>query len=62
MGYWPLYRWDPSNEDEGGAKAFSLDSERIKRELEEFLRRDNHMTQLMNRHPQFAANLSESYG
>ncbi|KIV93882.1 sulfite reductase (NADPH) hemoprotein, beta-component [Exophiala mesophila] len=61
LGYWPLYRWDPSNEEKG-EPTFSLDSERIKRELEQFLQRDNHLTQLMNRHPQFAANLSESYG
>ena len=61
MGYWPLYRWNPSNEDKG-EPAFNLDSERIKRELEEFLRRDNQLTQVMNRHPQFAASLSESYG
>lgn len=61
LGYWPLYRWDPSNEDKG-EPTFSLDSERIKRELEEFLRRDNQLTQLMNRHPRFAASLSESYG
>jgi len=58
LGYWPLYRWDPSNDQ----STFSLDSERIKRELEEFLKRDNQLTQIMNRHPQFAANLSESYG
>ncbi|EXJ78563.1 sulfite reductase (ferredoxin) [Capronia coronata CBS 617.96] len=61
MGYWPLYRWDPSNDDKD-EPTFSLDSERIKRELEEFLRRDNQLTQLMNRHPRFAASLSESYG
>ncbi|KAI4094004.1 MAG: hypothetical protein LQ348_006480 [Seirophora lacunosa] len=61
LGYWPLYRWNPSKE-ENGEPNFSLDSERIKQELEEFLRRDNHLTQLMNRHPNFAANLSESYG
>lgn len=61
LGYWPLYRWNPYNEDEGKPN-FSLDSERIKHELEEFLRRDNHLTQLMNRHPTFSANLSESYG
>lgn len=61
MGYWPLYRWDPSNEEKG-EPTFSLDSDRIKRELEEFLRRDNQLTQVMNRHPQFAASLSESYG
>ncbi|KAI4219806.1 MAG: hypothetical protein L6R36_008063 [Xanthoria steineri] len=61
LGYWPLYRWNPENE-ESSEPNFSLDSERIKQELEEFLKRDNHLTQLMNRHPKFAANLSESYG
>lgn len=61
LGYWPLYRWNPNKEEKGEAN-FSLDSERIKQELEEFLKRDNHLTQLMNRHPEFAANLSESYG
>lgn len=61
IGYWPLYRWDPANEEKGLPK-FSLDSERIKKELEAFLRRDNHLTQLMNRHPKFSAHLSGSYG
>ena len=61
LGYWPLYRWNP-NSEENGEPNFQLDSERIKQELEEFLRRDNHLTQLMNRHPEFSANLSESYG
>lgn len=61
LGYWPLYRWDPSNEQKG-EPTFNLDSERIKLELEQFLKRDNQLTQLMNRHPQFSANLSESYG
>ncbi|RMD40757.1 hypothetical protein DV735_g4380, partial [Chaetothyriales sp. CBS 134920] len=61
LGYWPLYRWDPSKGNKGDP-SFSLDSERIKKELEEFLRRDNQLTRLMNRHPRFAANLSESYG
>ncbi|KAI4172862.1 MAG: hypothetical protein LQ343_003269 [Gyalolechia ehrenbergii] len=61
LGYWPLYRWNP-NKEENGEPNFSLDSERIKQELEEFLRRDNHLTQLMSRQPKFAANLSESYG
>ena len=61
LGYWPLYRWDPSIKNQGNP-TFSLDSERIKQELEAFLKRDNQLTQLMNRHPQFAASLSESYG
>lgn len=61
LGYWPLYRWNPYNED-GGEPNFSLDSDRVKQELEEFLRRDNHLTQLMKRHPEFSANLAGSYG
>lgn len=61
IGYWPLYRWNPANEEKGLPK-FSLDSERVKKELEAFLRRDSHLTQLMNRHPKLSANLSESYG
>lgn len=61
LGYWPLYRWNPNKEENGDAN-FSLDSERIKQELEEFLKRDNHLTQLMNRYPEFSANLSGSYG
>ena len=61
LGYWPLYRWNPGNEDTSEPK-FSLDSERLKRELEDFLRRDNQLTQLMNRQPKFSSVLSESYG
>jgi sulfite reductase (NADPH) hemoprotein beta-component len=61
LGYWPLYRWEPSSETRGDP-TFSLDSERIKQELEDFLRRDNQLTQLVKRHPEFAANLSDSYG
>lgn len=61
LGYWPLYRWNPNNEEKCEPN-FHLDSERIKLELEDFLKRDNHLTQLMNRHPEFSANLSESYG
>ena len=61
LGYWPLYRWNPRN-DEAIEPTFSLDSERIKHELQQFLGRDNHLTQLARRHPQFSANLSESYG
>jgi len=60
-GYWPLYRWTPAVTDDG-EPSFQLDSERIKRELEEFLARDNQLTQLMRRQPAFASNLSASYG
>ncbi|TAQ83994.1 hypothetical protein B7494_g7677 [Chlorociboria aeruginascens] len=61
LGYWPLYRWNPQNEGRGESN-FSLDSERIKNELKDFLARDNHLTQLMKRHPKFSPNLSEDYG
>lgn len=61
LGYWPLYRWDPTN-GKNGEPNFSLDSERIKQELQDFLKRENQLTQIMNRNPRFAANLSESYG
>lgn len=61
LGYWPLYRWNPQNEDRGEPN-FSLDSERIKNELKEFLARDNHLTQLMKRNPEFSSNLAEDYG
>ncbi|KAI9052975.1 hypothetical protein LZ554_003246 [Drepanopeziza brunnea f. sp. 'monogermtubi'] len=61
LGYWPLYRWNPSNEDRGEPN-FSLDSERIKKELKDFLARDNHLTQLMKRHPEFSSTLAQDYG
>jgi sulfite reductase (NADPH) hemoprotein beta-component len=61
LGYWPLYRWDPHG-DEKGEPNFTLDSERVKKELEEFLARDNYMSQVMKRHPEFSSNISGSYG
>ena len=61
LGYWPLYRWNPTNEEKGEPN-FSLDSERIKNELKAFLARDNHLTQLMKRNPEFSSNLAQDYG
>lgn len=61
LGYWPLYRWNPDNEKKGEPN-FSLDSERIKKELKDFLARDNQLTQLMRKEPRFAANLSQDFG
>jgi sulfite reductase (NADPH) hemoprotein beta-component len=61
IGYWPLYRWNPNNET-NGAPNFSLDSERVKKELKEFLARDNQLTQLMQREPIFASSVSQDYG
>lgn len=60
-GYWPLYRWNPSNEA-SGEPIFSLDSELIKKELKAFLDRDNQLTQLMQKEPSFASNLGQDFG
>ncbi|KAK4159771.1 hypothetical protein QBC43DRAFT_361076 [Cladorrhinum sp. PSN259] len=61
LGYWPLYRWNPENEKKGEPN-FTLDSERIKKELKEFLDRDNQLTQLMRKDPQFGAALAQDFG
>ena len=60
-GYWPLYRWNPENEKKGEPN-FTLDSELIKQELKNFLSRDNQLTQLMKKEPNFAASLAQDFG
>jgi len=68
MAYLPYFKENDSpltvlqENEERDEPNFSLDSERIKNELKEFLARDNHLTQLMKRSPQFSSNLSEDYG
>ncbi|KAL2761103.1 hypothetical protein ACRALDRAFT_1045748 [Sodiomyces alcalophilus JCM 7366] len=61
VGYWPLYRWNPHNEAKGEPN-FSLDSEHIKKELKDFLARDNRLTQLMRKDPAFASSLAQDFG
>ncbi|KKF97069.1 Sulfite reductase [NADPH] subunit beta [Ceratocystis platani] len=61
VGYWPLYRWNPQNETQDEPN-FILDSERIKKELKDFLSRDNQLTQLMKKQPQYAASLAQDFG
>ena len=60
-GYWPLYRWDPSQE-KAGKEPFSLDSDAIKNELKHFLDRQNHLSQLVRSTPQIASELVGSLG
>ncbi|KAK6544634.1 hypothetical protein TWF694_001323 [Orbilia ellipsospora] len=62
IGYWPLYRWNPTREEKGDGDNFQLDSERIRNEMKEFLDRENHLSKLMKRDAVFAANLKGSYG
>lgn len=57
--YWPLYRWNPSRSEN---EMFSLDSETIKSELQEFLDRQSHLSQLVAAEPSLAAELVTSLG
>lgn len=53
-GYIPLYRYNPTDED------FKLDSTVIKENLKEFLSRENKLTLLSSKNPQFARSLEQS--
>ncbi|KAG8692040.1 hypothetical protein FRC11_007006 [Ceratobasidium sp. 423] len=57
VGYWPLYRWDPSKPE-----PFSLDSAAIKEELQTFLDQQNHLSVLANATPKLARELVGSLG
>ncbi|KAF9258888.1 sulphite reductase hemo protein, beta subunit [Marasmius fiardii PR-910] len=60
-GYWPLYRWDPSKE-RTGKEPFSLDSDSVKNDLQQFLNRQNHLSQLTYSKPELATELVSSLG
>lgn len=55
-GYWPLYRYDPSltNEDE----IFKLDSSSLRKQLTDFLDRENRLTLLSAKDPELSRNLT----
>ncbi|RUP45738.1 sulphite reductase hemo protein, beta subunit [Jimgerdemannia flammicorona] len=58
-GAWPLYRWNPALEH-AGREPFCLDSERIKRDLEEFLERENHLSLLVAQQPDLSRTVVSS--
>ncbi|KAH9044260.1 sulfite reductase subunit beta [Lactarius hengduanensis] len=60
-GYWPLYRWDPSKEA-AGEEPFSLDSDAVKNDMQAFLDRQNHLSQLVRAKPLLPAELVISLG
>ncbi|KAI0084491.1 hypothetical protein BDY19DRAFT_997704 [Irpex rosettiformis] len=60
-GYWPLYRWDPSKETKG-QEPFSLDSDAVKNDLQQFLDRQNHLSQLVRSKPVLASEIVGSLG
>ena len=60
-GYWPLYRWNPAKERDG-KDPFTLDSDSVKNDLQQFLDRQNHLSQLTTFKPQLASELVSSLG
>ncbi|RIB01546.1 hypothetical protein C2G38_2127373 [Gigaspora rosea] len=58
-GYWSLYRWNPALEKES-KEPFTLDSEKIKQELKDFLDRENLLTQLTRSKPELSTTLTNS--
>lgn len=57
-GYWPLYRYDPTIEDD--SLRFKLDSSSLRTQLKEFLDRENKLTLLAQKNPQLLRNLTAS--
>lgn len=55
-GYWPLYRYNPSVDDEH--EAFKLDSSNLRAQLKEFLDRENRLTLLASKNPSLSRNLT----
>lgn len=58
-GEWPLYRWDPAV-DAAGGNGFTIDSEKLKEGLKEFLDRNTHLSMLTRAEPQLPASLTSS--
>ncbi|SCU80683.1 LANO_0B00870g1_1 [Lachancea nothofagi CBS 11611] len=56
-GYWPLYRYDPR--EENPEEAFKLESSVIRRQLQEFLDRENKLSLLTKKSPELARNLKQ---
>ncbi|KAJ2123921.1 Sulfite reductase [NADPH] subunit beta [Coemansia sp. RSA 720] len=50
-GAWPLYRWDPTKAD---SARFQLDSERLRRSLEDFLQRENVLAAIGHAEPKLS--------
>ncbi|KAJ3054923.1 hypothetical protein HK097_000339 [Rhizophlyctis rosea] len=58
-GYWPLYRWNPSLEEKN-EEPFSLDSDRVKKEIHDFLERENHLAYVARTKPDIASQYTYS--
>ena len=58
-GWWPMFRWNPSLDDD---KRFTLDSSAVKAALSEFLDRQSHLSQLTRATPALDASVTSSVG
>eukprot|EP00732_Lithocolla_globosa_P000279 Lithocolla_globosa_v1_NODE_72_length_6942_cov_12.745027.p1 type:complete len:1457 gc:universal NODE_72_length_6942_cov_12.745027:1493-5863(+) len=59
-GLWPLYRWNPSLENEKGKEPFLLESDKIKADLQEFLERENQLSLIVKAEPTLDSKVSMS--
>lgn len=57
-GYWPLYRYDPTIQNDGDK--FKLDSSSLRNQLKDFLDRENKLTLLAAKNPELLRNLTAS--
>ncbi|ODV80708.1 uncharacterized protein CANTADRAFT_25137 [Suhomyces tanzawaensis NRRL Y-17324] len=57
-GYWPLYRYDPTIEDE--KESFKLDSSNLRKQLKDFLDRENKLSLLASKDPLLSRNLTQT--
>lgn len=55
-GHWPLYRYNPSIEDD--KEKFKLDSSSLRNQLKDFLDRENKLTLLASKNPELLRNLT----
>ncbi|RLV95629.1 Sulfite reductase NADPH subunit beta [Spathaspora sp. JA1] len=55
-GYWPLYRYDPNAAVE--SDVFKLDSSNLRKQLQDFLERENKLTLLAGKDPLLSRNLT----
>lgn len=56
-GYWPLYRYDPSQNERD---TFKLDSSNLRKQLQDFLDRENKLTLLASKNPLLSRNLTKT--
>lgn len=57
-GYWPLYRYNPTADDI--SESFKLDSSNLRKQLKDFLDRENKLTLLASKNPALSRNLTNN--